>query len=228
MARPFMTIARRLKASILPRRLQADIGSTQARLLPENVALVARKPGHSEYAPIIESVYGHHGITVLSSEERTLLEDEINATYKHVMRLKGSKVADAIRKDFANKMWQIDLVSVPDGTISRLKAKNARSAMKQLVGSTEPSEALKEQERTGIKTIRGEAMRAFRDGEISSEPTKAANVVHGPDPSAVKIANWITGFPLDLFILSSHRGRRTARRAAKKPAGTKRSRKKKT
>jgi len=200
-----------MKAGILPRRLHADLGSVEARSLPRNAALVARKPGFKDYEAIISRVYGHHGIELLSSEERELLEDEINATYRHVMRLKGPKVARSIRQDFSDKPWQVDLVWVPGKVINKLGAENARDAMKMLVGATEPSEALAEQEKTGIMTVRGEAMRAFRDKEIKVSPTKAANVVHGPDKSTIKVAGWFTGFPADLFILSSRKGRAAAR-----------------
>jgi len=199
----------------LRRRFHAWAGRKKAQYLPvQEVGLVVRKPGYKSFTLIMRQLYSEYGITPLWSEKTRFRKQAVRDTYRPVMS-KKPEVAGDIMKAFASrrpahKNIIVELVHVPEETLKRLHVRDAPSAPKVISGETDPEEALRMQEETGIKTIRGEAFRQARIGYVPS-PSKTNNLVHIPDPGVVAEPGWLSGYYPDLHVFVPVRGILNAR-----------------
>jgi len=199
----------------LRRRAQVAIGSFKARLLPEDVGFIVLKPGYAQHEAAVDRVLESHKITRLASRKRRFTPAKVRDTYEQVFRAKPHLV-DEIMNEFSSKHLfdkniRVDMLHIPKGTVRRLNVKNAREAVKKVLGHTDPNQAWVEQVTTGVLNIRGEAL---REAHMLQRPPvgMTRNVAHGPSPEYSVDMGWPTGFEPDLHTFVTLRDIAKARR----------------
>jgi len=185
----------------LRRRAQVAIGSFKAGLLPEGVGFIVLKPGYKQHEPAVDSVLQSHNIIRLASRKRRFTRRKVKDTYEQVFRAKphlmNEMMSEFSSKHLFDKNIRVEMLYVPKGTVRDLKVRNAREAVKKVLGPTDPKQAWGEQKETGKPNIRGEAFK--QAAELNKPaPERTRNVAHGPSPEYSVDMGWPTGFEPDL------------------------------
>lgn len=191
----------------LSRKFHVVAGKAKAAFLPPGVALVVHKPGHAAYTGVISKVYSTHGVTSVHSRDRPFTKRKVKAAYHQVFTTKPDLEPEVMKTFSSHGLFDrninVELVHVPNATVRRLGAKNARHAMKMLAGNRDPAKAKAIDESSGVITIRGEAQRQHDAGIVKKKPDLTSNVVHVPDHELSVQDGWPTGFEPDLHVFVS-------------------------